>query len=532
MNRIISAAVAAAALAGPVFFGGQALAQKAGGTLRGYPLDNPPSASIHEEATISTVQPFMSVFNNLIIFDQHSERNSLDGIQPELASEWKWNDDNTKVTFALRPGVRWHDGKPFTSADVKCTWDTITGKRDAGWRKNPRKPWYDNLEGVTVNGDYEVTFQLGRPQPSFMAFLASGMSPVYPCHVPGRDMRVKPIGTGPFKVVEFKTNQFIHLAKNTDYWRQDRPYLDGVQWRIIPSMSTRTLAFVAGDLDMTAMGDLSLFLLKDIKAQVPNAICPVGPTNTQLQMLMVRTAPPFDNEKLRRAFMLSVDRKALRDILSEGQYKVGGAMLPPPDGVWGLSADQLAGIAGYDGDAARNREEARSLMRELGYGPDKTLRIKLLTRNTPSYRDPSVIVIDHLKQIYVDAELEAADAAVWYARLTRREFQFAVGVSGIGVDDPDVVFYESYSCGEQRNYSNYCNKQLDAKVNEQSATPDPEKRKRLVWDIDRTLQADGARPILYHVVAGTCMQPYVKGITIPRNALYNHWRLEDAWLDK
>jgi len=531
VNRIISAA-AGAALAGPLLLGGGALAQKAGGTLRGYTLDNPPSASIHEEATISTVQPFMSVFNNLVIFDQHAERSSLDVIQPELATAWKWNEDNTKVTFALRPGVKWHDGKPFTSADVKCTWDTLTGKRDAGWRKNPRKPWYDNLKEVTVNGDAEVTFNLGRPQPSFMALLAAGMSPVYPCHVQGRDMRAKPIGTGPFKVADFKTNETVRLVKNTSYWKKDRPYLDALEWRIIPSMSTRTLAFVAGELEMTAMGDLAIPVLKDVQAQAPKAVCPVGPTNTQLQMLMVRSAPPLDNEKLRHAFMLTVDRKALTDILSEGQYRAGGAMLPPPDGVWGLNPDQLADIAGYDGQVAKNREEARGLMRELGYGPDKPLKIKLFTRNTPSYRDPAVIVIDHLKQVHVNAELEAVDAAIWYARLTRRDFQFAVGVSGIGVDDPDVVFYEGYACGEQRNYSNYCNKQVDAKIDEQSSTIDPEKRKKLVWEIDRMLQAEGARTILYHAVAGTCMQPYVKGVTIPRNSLYNHWRLEDAWLDK
>ncbi len=528
MRRIVLSTVAAAALAG---VGGEAFAQKAGGTLRGYPLDSPPTASIHEEATISTVQPFMSVFNNLVLFDQHAERNSIDNIRPELATEWKWTEDDMKLTFKLRDGVKWHDGKPFTSADVKCTWDTIAEKRDGGWRKNPRKPWYENLKEVTVNGDHEVTFHLGRPQPSFMAFLAAGMSPVYPCHVNGNVMRTKPIGTGPFKVVEFKANEIIRLAKNTDYWKKDRPYLDGIVWRIIPNQATRNLAFQAGEIDLTAMGGISIPLEKEIKAQTPSAVCPMAPTNTQLQMLMIRDKPPFDNEKLRRAFMLAVDRKALNDILGEGQYIAGSALLPPPNGVWGTPGDQLKDVPGY-GDVAKGREEAQKIMRELGYGPDKPMKIKLFTRNTPSYRDPSVIVIDHLKQIYVDAELDGVDAAVWYARLTRREFQFAVGVSGIGVDDPDVVFYEGYTCGEQRNYSNYCNKDLDAKIDKQSATVDPAERKKLVAEIDRTLAMDGARPVLYHSVGGTCWQSFVKGITIARNTLYNHWRMEDAWLDK
>ena len=151
-----------------------ASAQKAGGILRAYDRENPPTASIHEEATISTVMPFMAVFNNLVLFDQQSKRNSREAIVPELATEWTWNDDRTKLTFKLREGVKWHDGKPFTSEDVKCTWDTITEKRKSGWRKNPRQEWYFNLKEVTTNGDHEVAFQLGRPQPAFLTLLAGG----------------------------------------------------------------------------------------------------------------------------------------------------------------------------------------------------------------------------------------------------------------------------------------------------------------------------------------------------------------------
>src|SRR3546814_11666873 len=104
-----------------------------------------------------------------------------------------------------------------------------------------------------------------------------------------------------------------------------------------------------------------------------------------------------------------------------------------------------------------------------------------------------------------------------------------MNVSGIGIDDPDVVFYEGYACGSQRNYTNYCNRELQAKFDEQSATLDHEERKKLVWEIDRRLQEDGARPVIYHSRAATCWQPRVKGITLAQNAQYNHWRFEDVW---
>jgi peptide/nickel transport system substrate-binding protein len=145
-----------------------------------------------------------------------------------------------ELTFPLRQGVKWHDGKPFTANDVKCTWDLLTGKATEKLRVNPRKSWYANLEEVTTKGDYEVTFRLKRPQPSLLALLASGWSPIYPCHVPPREMRQHPIGTGPFKFIEFKPKS-IKLVRNPDYWKEGRPYLDGIEYAIMREISTRNL---------------------------------------------------------------------------------------------------------------------------------------------------------------------------------------------------------------------------------------------------------------------------------------------------
>jgi len=164
-------------------------AQKTGGILKMYSPDSPASMSIHEEATFVAEGPMMGVFNNLVVFDQQVKQNSLDSIVPDLATGWSWNENGTDLTFPLRDGVRWHDGKPFTAQDVRCTFDLLTGKSSEKLRVNPRKSWYRNLEAVTTNGDYEVTFHLKRPQPAFLTALAGGYSPIYPCHVNPRDMR-------------------------------------------------------------------------------------------------------------------------------------------------------------------------------------------------------------------------------------------------------------------------------------------------------------------------------------------------------
>src|SRR5262252_4146684 len=105
-----------------------ALAQKPGGTLVMQHWDSPASMSIHEEATYSVVVPIMGVMNNLVVFRQDKEQNSLDGIVPDLAESWSWSEDGKELTFSLRQGVKWHDGKPFTAADVKCTFELLQGK--------------------------------------------------------------------------------------------------------------------------------------------------------------------------------------------------------------------------------------------------------------------------------------------------------------------------------------------------------------------------------------------------------------------
>src|SRR5436190_23219523 len=162
MVRALRGMIAAAALLSMLFAALSASAQKRGGIVRMYDFDSPPSVSILEEATASSQSPMMGVFNNLVLFDQHQKQNRLDTIVPDLATGWSWSEDGTQLTMPLRQGVRWHDGKPFTAKDVKCTWDLLQGKASEKLRVNPRKSWYNNLEEVTTNGDYEVTFRLKR----------------------------------------------------------------------------------------------------------------------------------------------------------------------------------------------------------------------------------------------------------------------------------------------------------------------------------------------------------------------------------
>jgi peptide/nickel transport system substrate-binding protein len=151
MKQHIRVLAAAGGLLIGMFAAEPVFAQRQGGILKTYSPDSPASMSIHDEATAFAEKPMMGVFNNLVMFDQHVKQNSLASIVPDLATGWSWNEDGTELTFSLRQGISWHDGKPFTARDVQCTWDMLTGKSSEKLRLNPRKDWYRNLEGLSTS---------------------------------------------------------------------------------------------------------------------------------------------------------------------------------------------------------------------------------------------------------------------------------------------------------------------------------------------------------------------------------------------
>jgi peptide/nickel transport system substrate-binding protein len=181
------------------------------------------------------------------------------------------------------------------------------------------------------------------------------------------------------------------------------------------------------------------------------------------------------------------------DIAEESRSATIGGAIPPPAGVWGMPPEVLETIPGYGPDVAKNRTEAREIMQRLGYGTDKRLAIKVAARNIPAYRDPAIVLIDQLKQIGIDSELDPIETANWFPKLARKDYQIGLNNTGSGVDDPDQQFFENYGCGSERNYTGYCNAELEKRFVAQSETADRGKRRRLVWDIDKQLQEDGAR---------------------------------------
>jgi peptide/nickel transport system substrate-binding protein len=431
--------------------------------------------AIHETATIATVWPASPCFSNLVIFDPFKPRESLEGIVGELAERWSWQDNYRNLVFFLRRDVRWHDGQPFTSRDVKYTFDMVreAPEQPARLRLNPRKDWYVNVEAIEAPDPTTVVFRLKRPQPSLLSMLASGQSPVYPAHVPAAEMRTRCVGTGPFKLKEWRRGELVEYVRNPDYFEKGRPYLDG---------------------------------------------------------LLNSTRPPFNDPRVRLAVSHAMDRRAFVQAVRQGAAVPGAGMLPPPRGTWGLTGPELQRLPGY-GKIADERARAKRLLAEAGFTASNPLRLEITTRAIAAYLDFASFVVSELKQVGIEATLKQVDTVQWYGATTRKEYQLGANVSGFGIDDPDAIFYENYGCGSLRNYTGYCNEQVMRLVDQQSQELDPKKRLALVHQIQTRLEEDGARPTMGWNLDAFAHWPHVRNL-VPHHGIYNWGRLTHVWLDR
>ena len=230
---------------------------------------------------------------------------------------------------------------------------------------------------------------------------------------------------------------------------------------------------------------------------------------------------------------LALDRKAFIEILSQGNDLVGAAMLPPPDGVWGMPAEELRSCRATAPDIEKNRAEARKIMEKLGYGAAKPLKVKVRPATSRSIAIPAVILIDQLKKIHIDGELEAIE--------THGLVHQGAAQGLPGRPEPDrrrhrrsgrQLLRELLLRAPSATTPATCNPEVDKLIDAQSAETDRDKRKKIVWEIERMLADDVARPIISYNVANTCWQPQVKGIVLQHNSIYNGWRFDNVWLDK
>jgi peptide/nickel transport system substrate-binding protein len=505
---------------------------KRGGVLNSVLLEDPPGLLVHESATVSQTWPVSPCYSNLVFFDPKKQLDSAETVIPELAERWSWQDNYRNLVFFLRRNVKWHDGQPFTSKDVKYTFDMVREAKDSAGklRLSPRKDWYANVETIETPEPYTVVFHLKRPQPSLLLMLASGYSPVYPAHVPINDLRQRCVGTGPFKLKQYARGQSIELERNAEYFVPDRPYLDGIRYSIITERGTRLAALQAGRIDAFIPLEMTKAMADAAKQNAPSLVVMEVGQNGSDNVVINHKRPPFDNVNVRRAVSLAIDRYGFVKGVRQGGAVVGAGLMPKPFGAWGLLEPDLKKLPGY-GEPAHERAEAKRLLAAAGFGPGKPLRVEMVTRTIPIYLDVASYVVDQLKQVGIDATIKQLDTAAWFPALSRRDFAIGANLTAGGFDDPDAYLFENYKCGSPRNYTDYCSEAMDKLIDAQSQELDRAKRLKLVYEIQRKLENDVARPMLGWRKEYFVEWPYVKNL-VPHNSLYNYGRMQDVWLDK
>jgi peptide/nickel transport system substrate-binding protein len=239
--------------------------------------------------------------------------------------------------------------------------------------------------------------------------------------------------------------------------------------------------------------------------------------------------PPFDDIRVRRAINYALDRHAFLKTQLGGAV-AGATVPPPPYNPWGLPESELNKLPGY-GDPTKDKAMARKLLAQAGYTASNPLRFQISTRSVPLYQDMAVWAIGQLKEVGVEASLDIVETALWFPKLARRDFLIGANMTAGGSEDPDGWFFENYLCASQRNYSDYCNPDVESLIHRTSEEQNKAKRKAMVWDIEKRLAMDAARPILGHALDFQMAWPYVKGY-VPHNSLYSYARFQDVWLDK
>jgi len=522
--------IAAALIAAPA--DAQTAKPKRGGILNSVLTEDPPGLLVHESATISNVWPMSPCYSNLVIFDPLKPLDSAETVIPELAEKWSWQDNFRNLVFFLRKNVKWHDGRPFTSADVKYTFDAVREAPDSvgKLRTSPRKDWYANVEAIEAPEPHTVVFRLKRPQPSLLLMFAAGYSPVFPAHVPVAELRQRCVGTGPFRQKEYLRGQLIELERNPSYFVPDRPYLDGIRYTIIRERGTRLAALQAGRIDAFMPLEMTKAMADAARAQAPSLVITEVGQNGSDNVILNHKRAPFDNPAVRQAVNLALDRNAYVRSVRQNGAVTGAALMPKPLGFWGLPEPEVRTLAGYR-DPAKDKAEAKRLLAGAGHGPDKPLRVDLVTRTLPIYLDLASFVVDQLRLIGMEATIKQLDTAAWFPALSRRDFQIGANLTAGGFDDPDAYLFENYKCGSPRNYTDYCSEGMDRLIDQQSQELDRAKRLKLVADIQRKLEADVARPMLGWRKEYFARWPYVKNL-VPHNALYNYGRMQEVWLDR
>jgi peptide/nickel transport system substrate-binding protein len=524
ITGIALGAVLVVGLAGPA---SAADTPRRGGVLLAVIGADPPSLDPHQESTFANIELVAPLYSTLLQLDPYH----YPKIIGDLATEWKISPDGLTYTFKLHSGVKFHDGSPLTSADVKATYDKIifppSGVRSI------RRNAYTEVERVDAPDPSTVVFKLKFPSASMLANLASPWNVIFPKKYLDQDpnyFKTHVVGSGPFKFKSYTRGSTFEGERNLDYFVKDRPYLDGYKFYISPETSVRAAAIRSGRA-YVEFRHLPTPEVEAIKKQLGDKITvQETPMTGQWGVAINNTVKPFTDVRVRKALTLGIDRYTMGKVLySLTGLKNVGALIRP-DSEWGMPAAELEKLPGFGRDAEKNRAEAKRLLAEAGY--PNGFKVVLKNRNVKlPYQDFAVFLIQEWRKIGIEVENRPLETAAWFNDgQNTGNFELIVAPTVEFMDDPDQ-FLGRYATGSTQNWGRFSDPQIDDLFSRQARALDPVERKKLINQIEkRVLEQAYSMPGLWwtrNLVHWTKMKNYVA----PPNH-YTNQKLQDVWLSE
>jgi peptide/nickel transport system substrate-binding protein len=457
-----------------------------GGELIFLVPSEPPSYDGHREGTFGTVHPLAPLYNTLLRIDPTDKTGTRP--VPDLAESWTISPDGMTYTIKLRQGVRFHDGSPMTSRDVKASYDKIISP-PAGVI-SMRKGAYQVVEAVEAVDPHTVRFRLKWPEASFLVNLASPYNWIFKADILAKDMRwyeTNVMGTGPFKFVEHVKGSHLVGRKNPDYWDKGKPYLDGYR-AIFISASSAQVAAIRGERAHAQFRGFTPSERDSIVQALGSKITVQESAWDCLSLVAINhERKPFDDKRVRRALTLALDRYEASKNLSRIAIVKDVAGIQVPGTPWATPPQELEKLAGYWRDIAKSRAEARRLLREAGVPEGFAFTFK--NRGIPMpYETVGIWLIDQWRQIGLNVKMETVEASAMVSVSRRGDFDVSSDAQCSFVVEPDIDLQKFQSVGiSDNNYSRYKDPVLDELFLKQARALDPEERKRYLRALEKRL---------------------------------------------
>jgi peptide/nickel transport system substrate-binding protein len=519
MLRTGAAAVAALVLA----TGSTAFAQTRGGVVGMIANPEPASMMLAMNSVVTSQYMGSKIFQGLLTYDSNLKP------RPELAKSWKVSDDGLTYNFELQPGVKWHDGKPFTAADAEFS----IGKLVPAVHARSRVVLNNYVASVKATGPLSLEIKLKSPFPSFISMFEVGTLPMLPKHLyDGTDFATnpanqKPVGTGPFVFKEWRRGAFIKMDRNPDYWKKGQPYLDGLVFYVMPDAASRVVAFEKGEVTVLRTADIEVSDLTRLRKQPGNEHHTKGweffsPT-FHLQVNMRN--PPFDNVKIRQAMQHAIDRNFIVQTIFEGMNRPATGAFSATEMFYEKNVPQYA----FDPN------KAKALIKESGVDLSKT-PIKFMTIPLGANYDRLFEYCKQMmEQVGFKVTMESADSGTWAKKMSNWEFDMTLnlpyqyGDPALGVER----LYVSKNIVKGSPFANnqgYSNPKADELWAKAGSEMDPYKRKRFYGELQTILAQDVANQWLFDIEYTTLSKSNVKNVVTSGHYLTDS--MDSVWIAK